>query len=260
MRLNAAVRERIAALVRTVGRSVRDGLDAPMDVRAKRPNDFVTNWDQRVHEAVIAALGETVPDVPVLSEEGERRPASERFFLLDPIDGTTNLTHRHPNFAVSLAYCEGGKALAGWVYDVLRDELFEASEGAGVSLNGRPVHVSGVGRLADALAAVGSPVDKAEVPRAAALATRVQAVTQDIRISGSAALDLAYVAAGRVDLYAELYVHPWDVAAGARLVEEAGGRVTTLDGNPLPLDRPSTILASNGRLHEAALAVARGEG
>jgi myo-inositol-1(or 4)-monophosphatase len=172
---------------------------------------------------------------------------------VDPLDGTVNYAHRVPICSVSIAVERGGRVLVGGVFDAFRDEMFLAAHGRGATLNGRKIRVSKTVELHKALLATGFPYDRQK--RAALYAERVRrALTKgrDVRRLGSAALDLSYVACGRFDAYWEFNLRPWDVAAGWLLVEEAGGRVTRLDGSPYAINDTSQTLASNGLLHRSA--------
>ena len=174
---------------------------------------------------------------------------------MDPLDGTTNYAHGFPVFCVVLAVQRQEETILGVIYDPLRDELFTARQGRGATLNGRPLRVSNVARLAESLVATGFAYRRASLkdnnlPEFGRVMPRVQGV----RRAGSAALDLAYLAAGRLDGYWEAHLSPWDWAAGALMVCEAGGTVTDREGHPWQVGCPN-IVASNGRIHQELLAV-----
>jgi myo-inositol-1(or 4)-monophosphatase len=170
-------------------------------------------------------------------------------WIIDPLDGTVNFAHGFPMFCVSIAFEVNGILEYGVVYEPLRDELFEAKRGGGAFLNGEAIRVSTVKRLEGALLATGFPYDIRErLPETLARMGRILGVAQGVRRAGSAALDLAYVAAGRLDGFWEEHLKPWDTAAGILLVQEAGGQITTIEGEAYRLASP-TILASNGQLH-----------
>jgi myo-inositol-1(or 4)-monophosphatase len=176
---------------------------------------------------------------------------------VDPLDGTTNYAHAFPVFAVSLALTHRGRLVMGVVFDPLRDEVYAAEAGQGAALNGEPIKVSSEARLDRALLATGFPYDVRTHPHNnLAEFVRFQLRAQGVRRAGSAALDCAWVAAGRLDGYWEFRVQPWDVGAGGLIVREAGGRVTTAGGDEAFLGRDS-IVASNGHLHEQMLRVLR---
>ena len=206
--------------------------------------------------AVIEVIHRSFPTHAILAEEsGASAHQSDHRWIIDPLDGTTNFAHGFPQFCVSIAYERRGSMQLGVVYDALKKECFVAQRGHGTRLNGKPIHVSTTPSLSAALLSTGFPYDRRERRRYylcfwEELMTRVQGV----RRTGAAALDLAYVAAGRTDGFWEFGLKAWDVAAGALLVEEARGRVTNMDGSPLDL-AGANILATNGRLHEELSAV-----
>jgi myo-inositol-1(or 4)-monophosphatase len=182
-----------------------------------------------------------------LAWESDSLPACR--WIIDPLDGTVNFAHGYPAFCVSIACEADGVLTYGVIYDPLRDELFEASRGGGASLNGTPIRVSKTARLDRALITTGFPYDIRErVPETLARLGRLLGVVQGLRRGGSAALDLGYVACGRLDGFYEENLKPWDTAAGLIIVTEAGGKITTFDGRDYDLYSPN-ILASNGVLH-----------
>ncbi len=214
--------------------------------------DLVTEADREAEQAVIGTLSRAFPDHAILAEEsGANARLSEHRWIIDPLDGTTNFAHGFPQFCVSIAYERRGRVELAVVFDALKRELFVAARGRGARLNGRPIHVSATPSLDRALLATGFPYDRRE--RRNFYFTFWEAFmmrTQGVRRTGSAALDLCYVACGRVDAFWEFGLKAWDVAAGALVVTEASGRVTNLDGSALDLDARK-ILASNGKLHRA---------
>lgn len=215
--------------------------------------DLVTEMDLVIERAFRAMIGERFPSHAVLGEEFEEtgdREARPRFcWVLDPIDGTTNYAHGLPIFCASLALEIDGVAVAGAVYDPTRRELFTAEKGHGAWLNGAPLRVSGSATLIDSLLVTGFHYDiQRDSTELIELFGAFIARARAVRRLGSAALDLCYVAAGRFDAFWEHKLQPWDVAAGALIVEEAGGRVTTIDGGPFQ-SRTGSVLATNGHLH-----------
>jgi myo-inositol-1(or 4)-monophosphatase len=218
------------------------------------PTNLVTEMDARAEALILERLRAAFPDDAVLGEEGGASSGgSGRRWLIDPLDGTTNYAHGVPIFAVSIALEAAGGLALGVVYDPNLDELFVAERGAGTTVNGLQCRVSATPALDVSLLATGFPYDIRETPdnnlaEHAAFSLRARGV----RRLGSAVLYLAWLAAGRFDGYWELRVGPWDVAAGALLVEEAGGRVTDLGGGPLDVDAPR-VVASNGLIHDEML-------
>jgi myo-inositol-1(or 4)-monophosphatase len=246
-------------LARTGGDLLRRELLGPRRIEYKGTStNLVTEMDARVEALVVDRLLAAFPDDAILAEErGARTGRSGRRWLIDPLDGTTNYAHAVPVYGVSIALEVGGRVQLGAVYDPSQRELFVAERGAGAFCNDVRLAVSSSDTLDTSLLTTGFPYDirvRADnnLREYAAFAVRARAV----RRLGSAVLDLAWLAAGRFDGFWELRLGPWDVAAGGLMVEEAGGRLTALDGGPLDLDNP-TLLASNGRIHDAMLAVLR---
>jgi myo-inositol-1(or 4)-monophosphatase len=224
-------------------------------VHHKGPSDLVTDVDVAAEDAIRKVLSRHTPDIAVLAEEGGGPWEAATRWVVDPLDGTTNFVHGLPWYAVSIALQVDGRVVAGVVCDPVRGwtAAADASE-AWSGTDRRPLQVSSR-RLGDALVATGFATDHAA--RSADHAVRVEAVLRHcrcVRRCGAAALDLALVAAGTFDIYLERSLKPWDVAAGAFLVERAGGRVTDWDGGTLDPRAPNPV-ASNGALHEAALAL-----
>jgi myo-inositol-1(or 4)-monophosphatase len=226
-------------------------------VEYKGAIDLVTEVDRECEAAIVDALARRFPGDDILAEEGAGlRKTSTRRWIVDPLDGTVNYAHGLPFFCCAIALEEAGELAAGVVYDPNRDELFAAERGKGATLNGRPIRVSGTQVLDRALVATGFAYNVREEERFdnldhfGAFVKRAQAV----RRPGSAAIDLAWTAGGRIDGFWELFLKPWDWAAGALLIREAGGRVTSFDGSPFDV-YGSQILASNGRIHEEMIGV-----
>jgi myo-inositol-1(or 4)-monophosphatase len=222
-----------------------------LQVSRKGPADFVSTADTRAEQTLRAELQKARPDFGFLMEEtGESvgKDASQRW-IVDPLDGTTNFLHGLPFWAISIALEREGEIVAGVVYEPLRDELFWAEKGAGAWNNHQRLRVSGRRKLDEAVIATGLPFKgKGGHPEHAAQLQAMMAETAGIRRFGSAALDLAYVAAGRFDGYWESHVQRWDVAAGILMVTEAGGFVTEIGGGRNPHGGDS-VLAANSHLH-----------
>jgi len=223
------------------------------EVRAARHKgavDLVTEVDVACERAVRALLAAETPDLPVVGEElSDDGAIPMSCWIVDPLDGTTNFVHRYPSYGVSVALRLDGELHAGCVYDAVRDICYTAQRGGGAHCDGRPMRVSDCAGLDRALVGTGFPYDRRE--RAAFYLRHVQAFMercQGIRRAGAAALDLAWLADGRLDGFWEFGLQPWDIAAGALLIQEAGGVVTDLDGGPVELSG-RRILASNGHIH-----------
>lgn len=228
------------------------------EVVIKNRNDFVTAADMGVQEQLCSELARRYPDFAFMGEEGTDHAvcADVPTFILDPIDGTTNYIFGYGLSAVSLALCHHGTAVLGAVYNPYTDELFAAERGKGAFLNGKPIHVLDADSPADVVAAVGTmPYRKEYADELFAIASTLYRECIDIRRSGSAALDGCHTAAGRVGLYAERGLKVWDYAAATVIIEEAGGKVTDYEGNPVPLYGSSNVAASNGKLHSYLLKV-----
>lgn len=216
---------------------------------------LVTETDKKAEQVVISAIKKNFPDHAILTEESPPQGSSASRWIIDPLDGTTNFAHTYPICAVSIAYEEDGRILTGGVYDPFRDELFLAQKGKGATLNGQPIRVSPNKTLSAALVATGFPYDRRERPdQYLAIVKDFMMEVHGIRRTGSASLDLCYVACGRFDGFWEFQLQPWDKAAGMLLIEEAGGKVTDYSGNPLTLESGQN-LASNGLIHAAMIEV-----
>ncbi|MBN1483322.1 MAG: inositol monophosphatase [Chloroflexia bacterium] len=242
------------ALAREAGVLLRDRLLEDHTEAQKRGVELVTEVDRASERLIVDALRERFPDHAIEAEEGSGQdaPSPYRWFV-DPLDGTNNYAHGYPSFCLSLALWRAGQPLMGVVLDPLRDECFWARRGRGAALNGRPLCVSRRSLLGESLVSTGFPYDKASRPdnnlfEIGQAALRVQG----LRRSGSAALDLCYVAAGRQEGHWERGLKPWDVAAGGLIVLEAGGRVTGVGARPWDI-RSGELVASNGLIHEELL-------
>lgn len=256
--LNEAV-EVAQNAARRAGAIQTERLHTSFKVERKGEIDLVTEVDLACEEAIINVIRGTYPAHIVLAEEKGRQGDGDSPYLwvIDPLDGTTNYSHGFPFYCASVALTRGGVALAGAVYDPTRDEMFHAVRGGGAFLNGERIGVSRIGDMISALLATGFPysiktTDRNNLKEFAAFAMRAQA----IRRPGAAALDLCYVACGRMEGFWEFHLKPWDMAAGALIVTEAGGKVTQSNGSPLDLYKPD-IVVSNGLLHEAMLETLR---
>ncbi len=252
----AGAREVAISAAREAGTILRERLNAARAIDYKGTVDLVTDADRASEALIIARLQAAFPDHRILGEEGGERVEIDgagdvRYrWLVDPLDGTTNYAHGYPHFAVSIALERDHTVLLGVVYDPMRDELFVAERGNGATLNGRSIHVSAIDQLIRSLLATGFSYNLAERAENAALWDAFLNITQGTRRDGSAALNLCYVAAGRLDGFWERPLQPWDLGAGGLMVLEAGGLVTTYDGAPFDPFRRE-VIASNGQLHAA---------
>lgn len=251
---------RAQEIARQAGESLREAYYQPRHISYKGSIDLVTQADEEAERLIVTALRESFPEHAILAEEGGETgdgDGSGHIWVVDPLDGTTNFAHGFPVFAVSMALRgPDGQPLLGVVVDPLSGECFAASRGGGATLNGAPIHVTGEQELNRALLATGFPYDRHTAPdnNTAAFARFIRRA-QGVRRAGAAALDLAYVACGRLDAFWEQSLHPWDVAAGILLVREAGGVVTNYVGGEEGLSEGTNVVASNGHLHEAMMAV-----
>ena len=244
------------AAARTGGEVLRINIGSaePLRVADKGMNDFVTRVDREAEEAVVSLIRSRHPSHAILAEESAAAPGVEAEWIIDPLDGTTNYIHRYPFFATSVAARVEGQVLAGAVYDPVRDELFAAAKGKGATLNGAPIHVSECAELSKSLLVTGFPFRSlARLPQFLASLEALIRTSSGIRRDGSASLDCCYVACGRLDGFWECGLSAWDIAAGALLVEEAGGTVTDFHRHRGFLDS-GDIVASTNAIHPAFLA------
>lgn len=232
--------------------------DPTLVVEHKGAIDLVTEVDRSCETAILEVLRGRFPDHDIVTEESDlARTGSRYVWFVDPLDGTTNFAHAYPFFCASVALTFEGEVVAGAVYDCVKDELFSAERGGGAHLNGRRLAVTQRSELLMSLLVTGFPYDlRDDLVGKLRVFTRFMGEARAIRRDGAAALDLSYVAAGRVDGFWEELLQPWDLMAGKLMVEEAGGVVTRFDGRPLGL-RADEIVAANPELHRRMLAVLR---
>lgn len=227
--------------------------EAATHVTVKGKADYVTETDRQVQDFIQSSLGKLYPDIQFLGEEknNDMVDLSGRVWVLDPVDGTTNLIHDYKRSSISLALADGGRIEAGIVYQPYTEELFHAERGKGAYLNGKRIHVSSAETMAECLISVGtSPYEKeAFGERTFRHIYHVFMDSQDIRRSGSAAIDLAETAAGRIDGFFEAKLNIWDYAAGQLLVEEAGGKITDYAGGELTCRMKSSVVCGNLKVH-----------
>jgi myo-inositol-1(or 4)-monophosphatase len=222
-----------------------------LQVSVKGPGEFVTTADLRAERVLRAELQKARPGYAVLMEEGGAEAGSDprHRWIVDPLDGTTNFLHGIPHFAISIALERDGEVVAGLIYEPLRDETFWAEKGAGAFLNDRRLRVSGRRRLAEAVIGTGIPFgERGNHTLYLETLRGVMAATSGVRRMGAASLDLAYVAAGRLDGFWEFGLAPWDIAAGLLVIREAGGYVTDLAGGHRMMET-GDVLAANDHLH-----------
>ena len=247
-----------AAIAREAGACLREFFSQGVETEYKGDVDLVTVADRASENLIRRRLDEVFPDQGIYGEEGtrERLECAYRWYV-DPLDGTTNFAHGFPHFCVSLGLEHrrpgsepeaDGTLVAGVIYDPLRDELFTAERGRGAHLNGKLTRASRISEVAESLLGTGFPSRKRHSSPNIHFYQELTLRSHGVRRAGSAALDLAYVAAGRLDAFWEFNLNPWDTAAGILMVEEAGGRVTDFSGNTFQLNSRE-ILASNGLVH-----------
>jgi myo-inositol-1(or 4)-monophosphatase len=216
--------------------------------------DLVTEADKNAEKLIVTRLKKEFPDHTIVAEEGGGQDTrSEYEWYVDPLDGTTNFAHSFPVFAVSIGLQHRGKMVAGVVYDPTRDEIFTAEHGGGAFLNGERVSVSKTSNVEHSLVATGFPSRRRHLNVNVHFYYQLAMLSHGVRRAGAAAIDLAYVACGRLDGFWEFGLKPWDMAAGWLLVEEAGGIATDMQGAPLGLDSPH-MMADNRVLHTELLA------
>ncbi|MBF6058817.1 MULTISPECIES: inositol monophosphatase family protein [Thiomicrorhabdus] len=223
-----------------------------LDIESKGKNDYVSQVDKQAENAIIQTIRKYHPNHAILAEESGRQGKENQGveWIIDPLDGTTNFLHQFPQFSISIAVREKGKLQHAVIYDPMRDEMFTASRGQGAFLNNRRIRVSEQKDLDDSLLATGFPYhDFSYIDSYLASFKSFMQQTAGIRRAGSAALDLAYVACGRVDGFWEFNLKPWDIAAGVLLIKEAGGLATDFNGGENFLDS-GNIMAANPKLYK----------
>lgn len=244
------------------GDMIRRAWDGHRNVTFKGEVDLVTDTDRAVEALVVERLQAAFPTHRILAEETALAAdfavidGDDHVWIVDPLDGTTNFAHGYPHVAVSIGLVRGGDLLLGVVHDPMRDETFAAARDCGATLNGRQIRVSQTSTLDSALVGTGFPYDRRQHAKAyLRFVEDFMLRTQGIRRAGTAALDLCWVACGRLDAFWELKLKPWDVAGGAAIVLEAGGKVSDFDGGAFD-PRAQRIVASNGLIHADMTAIA----
>ncbi len=250
------IREIAIRAAKRAGRILKKGLEGVVTVSYKGDLNLVTNIDNLSEEAIVALINKHFPEHQVLAEEGHDRTRPSPFrWIIDPLDGTTNYAHRFPFFCVSIAVEIKGKVHLGVIFDPLRNELFFAEKGKGAFLNEKPIRTSSVISLKKSLLVTGFAYDVRTDPiNNFNHFINFSMKAQGVRRTGSAALDLCYVASGRFDGFWELKLRPWDTAAGSLILTEAGGRLSDFSGKPFSI-YDSETLASNGKIHREMIGV-----
>jgi myo-inositol-1(or 4)-monophosphatase len=239
--------EFIESSARSAGFILGEGFGKEHQVDFKHAKDLVTEMDKKAEDLILGEIRSKFPDHSILSEEsGALDGHADKMWIVDPLDGTINYAHGLPIFCISIAYRENDSLQLAAIYDPLQDEMFSAEKGQGAFLNGKPMKVTSVREMHLALLGTSFPAaNSAMLARNSVIFLHMSGQAQTLRRMGSAALDLAYVAAGRLDGYWQLENHPWDFAAGALLIMEAGGVVTDLDSNPDFFHPPYSLIGAN---------------
>ncbi len=247
--------ERAVEIAREAGALVANYHQRHIPFETKGEADLVTEADRASEKLIVERLRSHFPAHAIVAEEGGgHESASEYRWFIDPVDGTTNFAHGFPMFCISMGLERASELIAGVVFDPIRGELFTAERGAGAFLNHHRMHASTVKAVSDSLASTGFPSRKRHHSINIHFYYQLAMASHGVRRTGSAALDLAFVAAGRLDFFWEFGLKPWDMAAGALLVQEAGGRIGDMHGAPLSVTGSDSILADNSILHDEILA------
>ena len=237
-------------IAREAGALLADYFAKRVGFELKGDFDLVTEADRASEKLVIERLNALYPTHAVVGEEtGAHAGSSEYCWYVDPLDGTTNFAHGFPMFNVTLALERAGELIAGVIFDPVHNEMFTAEKGGGAYLNGARIQVSGAQRVLDSLVATGFPSRKRHLNVNVHFYYQLAMISHGVRRAGSAALDLAYVASGRLDGFWEFGLNPWDMAAGILLIGEAGGKCSDMNGGPVSLRGPH-LLADNGAIHQ----------
>ncbi len=240
-------------IAREAGTLLANYFERRIGYELKGEFDLVTDADRASERLVVERLRSHFPAYGIVAEEGGGHESSSDFrWYVDPLDGTTNFAHSYPVFNVTLGLERAGEMIAGVIFDPIRQEMFSAERGSGAYLNSRRIKVSKVARLEDSLVCTGFPSRKRHLSVNIHFYHQMAMATHGVRRSGSAAIDLAYVACGRLDAFWEFGLNPWDMAAGKLLAEEAGGRVSDMEGKPHQFSAPH-LLVDNGFLHDQIL-------
>lgn len=255
-----SVQEEVIEIVKKAGELLLSKAKSGFSICHKGQIDLVTDADQSSEEYITEELAKRFPGLSILAEEQGRSGCkdAEYLWLVDPLDGTTNFAHGFPHYAISVALTKGGKSVLGVIYDPVAREMFTAKLNEGAYLNGQKLQVSTSKDVQQSLFVTGFPYNVA-VTKEDNLRTfaKITKASQGVRLTGSAALNLCYVACGRVDGYWEKFIKPWDVAAGSLIVSEAGGRLSSYSGDEFSIFQDE-VVASNGLLHGEMIEFLRG--
>jgi myo-inositol-1(or 4)-monophosphatase len=250
--------ETAVEIAREAGALLANYFERRVPAETKGEFDLITEADRASEKLVVEKLRAYFPSHTIVAEEGGGQTGSSEYrWYVDPLDGTTNFAHSFPMFNVTLGLERAGEMIAGVIYDPVRQEMFTAERGAGAYLNHRRLHVSRTQRLADSLASTGFPSRKRHHNVNIHFYYQLAMASHGVRRTGSAALDLAWVACGRLDFFWEFGLKPWDQAAGTLLVREAGGATSDMRGQPHSITDSDDLLADNGALHEEVLRMFR---
>jgi myo-inositol-1(or 4)-monophosphatase len=243
----------VEKVVRNAGNIIQDKELYKKYMKKSGECNFVTEVDIAVQEYIVKELGRILPNSNIIAEESPLNQylLDKPTWILDPVDGTTNLMHQYNHSAVSLALEMDGNPIMGMIFNPYSDEMFIGIVGKGAYLNNERIHVSSTSSLKDSLIAFGTnPYDRSKAETTFSIVSNVFMKSQEVRRTGSAALDIAYVACGRMDGYFELQLQIWDYAAGITIIQEAGGKITNWRGKQPSLIRPGSIIATNELIHE----------
>jgi myo-inositol-1(or 4)-monophosphatase len=253
----ASYLETAMEIAREAGGLLANYFERRVGFELKGEFDLVTEADRASENLAVERLRSHFPHHSIVAEEGANHNSSKEYcWYVDPLDGTTNFAHGFPVYNVTLALEQAGELVAGCIFDPTRQEMFAAERGAGAYLNNRRIRVSKVNKLEETLVATGFPSRRRHANLNIHFYYQLAMFTHGVRRAGSAALDLAYVASGRLDAFWEFNLNPWDVAAGILLVREAGGTVSDMEGRPVSLRGPH-VLADNGLVHDPMLELFR---
>jgi myo-inositol-1(or 4)-monophosphatase len=251
----AAYLETAIEIAREAGALLANMAERGIGYELKGDYDLVTEADRASEKLVVERLRAHFPAHSIVAEEGGGHNGSGDFrWYVDPLDGTTNFAHGFPMFNVTLGLEQAGEMIAGVIFDPIRGEMFAAERGAGAYLNNRRIHVSSTARLEDSLVATGFPSRRRHLNVNVHFYHQLAMATHGVRRGGSAALDLAFVACGRLDAFWEFGLNPWDMAAGVLMVREAGGRCSDMAGGPMKLNGEH-VLVDNGTVHAQMLKI-----